>query len=451
MVDECLTRRTFLRGLGACATASLLGCAETRIVRGSDKRRPNVLVILPDDLGWSDVGYHDSPIRTPHIDRLARQGLRLEQHYVMPTCTPTRVGLMTGRYPSRFGVTAPAYGKIFEDDTLTLPAMLRRMAYHTAISGKWHMGSPPEETPRKYGFDESYGYFHGQIDPYTHHYKTGAASWHRNDELLDEQGHATDLITAEAIRVIETPRDKPFFLYVAYSVPHFPLSEPQHWLDLYPDTEPISRRWYAAAVSHMDDGIGRILDALDRTGQRDQTLMLLISDNGGQKSWHSASQYHGRYADKPHTVLGDNRPWRGWKGDVYEGGIRVPAVVHWPGHIAGGRCDTPIHVVDWMPTFAEMTGFEPGIDPQWDGRSVWNACCGHSGAGSERTMYWKTPNARALRQGDWKLILSGNAQKPQLYHLKKDPYEQADLAADEPARVTAMRNTLEHIGSKDRE
>jgi len=445
-----VTRRAFLQGLGGCAAAGLLGCAVSAGGDAPDKRPPNIVVILADDLGWADVGYHGSAIKTPHIDRLSRQGLRLDQHYVMPTCTPTRVGLITGRYPSRFGVTAPAYGKIFHDDTLTLPALLRRAGYHTAISGKWHMGSPPDETPRKYGFDESYGYFHGQIDPYTHHYKTGEASWHRNDEPVEEKGHATDLITAEAVRVIETPRREPFFLYVAYSVPHYPLDEPQRWLDLYPDVEPASRRWYAASVSHMDEGIGRILDALDRTGRREDTLVLFVSDNGGQKSWHSATQYHGRYADRPHTVLGDNRPWRGWKGDVYEGGIRVPAIIRWPGHLPGGRCDAPMHIVDWMPTLAAVVGVEPQGDLRWDGRNIWPALRGRSGAALERTLYWKTPNARALRQGDWKLIVYNNG-KAELYNLAQDPYEQTDLAADEPDRLTRLQQSLARISAGDRE
>ncbi|MBM4030057.1 MAG: sulfatase, partial [Planctomycetes bacterium] len=175
--------------------------------------RPNIVFILADDLGWADVGYHGSEIETPNLDGLAKEGVRFDQHYVMPTCTPTRVGFLTGRYPSRYGVTSPAYGNIFGDDTVTLAEALRRGGYTTSISGKWHMGSPPDWTPRRYGFDSSYGYFHGQIDPYLHDYKTGVPSWHRNDQYLQEKGHATDLITDEAVRIIESKHDKPFFLY----------------------------------------------------------------------------------------------------------------------------------------------------------------------------------------------------------------------------------------------
>jgi arylsulfatase A-like enzyme len=332
--------------------------------RGVGAKRPNIVFIIPDDMGWADVGYHGSEIETPSIDRLAEQSVRFRQHYVMPTCTPTRVGLMSGRYPSRFGVTSPAYGKIFDDDTITLPLALRNSGYTTHITGKWHMGSPPECTPRKYGFDSSYGYFHGQIDPYTHHYKTGVRSWHRNDRYVDEEGHATDLITDEAVRIIESGHDKPFFLYVAYSVPHFPLDEPDEWTSRYKRIKEPSRRLFAASVTHMDSGIGRIIDALERKRLRESTLVVFVSDNGGQKSWHSKSEYKGRYADKPHTVLGDNRPLRGWKGEVYEGGIRVPALANWPGVLKSGQTNAPVHIVDWMPTLC-------GEDSRFLRRTIW--------------------------------------------------------------------------------
>jgi len=256
---------------GALGAAVGPGACRGRQARRSDgkRNRPNIVFIIADDMGWADVGYHGSQIETPNIDRLAKEGVRFGQHYVMPTCTPTRVGLLTGRYPSRYGVTSPAYGKIFDDDTVTVAEALRRSGYRTSISGKWHMGSPPEWTPLKYGFDSSYGYFHGQIDPYTHHYKTGVRSWHRNDEYVEEEGHATDLITDEAVRVIESEHDKPFFLYVAYSVPHFPLDEPDQWTARYKERikEP-SRRWLAASITHMDHGIGRIVGHAGRVRQR---------------------------------------------------------------------------------------------------------------------------------------------------------------------------------------
>ncbi len=441
------TRRTFLK----CVSAGVLGLTSSRLCgqESAGASKPNVVFILADDMGWADVGYHNALIHTPHIDRLAKEGVCFRQHYVMPTCTPTRVGFMTGHYPSRYGVVAPAYGEIFRSDTVTLATALRDSGYSTHLSGKWHMGSPPQWTPLQYGFDSSYGYFHGQIDPYTHHYKTGARSWHRNDEYLDEQGHATDLITNEALRVIESRHDKPFFLYVAYSVPHYPLDEPEKWTSMYEGkiAEP-SRRWLAASITHMDDGIGRIVAALDRTRLRDNTLIVFVSDNGGQRTWRSESQYHGRYVDKPHTVLGDNKPLRGWKGDVYEGGIRVPALANWPGVLERGRCDAPIHIVDWMPTLCALAGYRAPRDLHWDGIDVWGSVQGT--ASPERSMYWKAPRFSAVRRGDWKLVIGNDGANAELYDLAADPYETHDLAAQQPQRVSAFKQLWANLATQDR-
>ena len=177
-----LNRREFMRVFAAGAAGLGLGGCHGGITKGTveQQNQPNIVFIIADDLGWRDIGYHGSEIQTPNLDRLAKEGRVFDQHYAMPTCTPTRVGLLSGRYPSRFGVLSPAYGKIYDDDTLTLPEALKHIGYTTHISGKWHMGSPPEFTPMKYGFTSSYGYFAGQIDHYTHHYKTGVKSWHRN-------------------------------------------------------------------------------------------------------------------------------------------------------------------------------------------------------------------------------------------------------------------------------
>jgi len=437
---------------GAMTYMSACGWSSERKAPNEEKRkRPNIIFVLADDLGWMDIGYHGSEIQTPNLDRLAGQSVRFERHYVMPTCTPTRVGLMTGRYPSRYGVVSPAYGKIFDDDTVTLAGALQRCGYHTSLSGKWHMGSPPECTPRKYGFDSSYGYFHGQIDPYTHYYKTGVRSWHRNDAYLDEEGHATDLITNEAVRVIESDHDKPFFLYVAYSVPHYPLDEPEEWTSVYKGKiENPSRRWYAASVTHMDAGIGQIVRAVNRKGIRDNTLIVFVSDNGGQRSWHDEKQYKGRYADKPHTVLGDNRPLRSWKGAVYEGGIRVPALANWPGVLEPRDLSASVHIVDWMPTLCKLAGYSPQRDLRWDGKNIWSLVSGRTDADKPRVFYWKTPNAFAIRLGDWKLITDKQHKKFELYNVVTDPYEKHDSAQDYPERVNELKRLLTEVSADDR-
>lgn len=429
------------------------GCKEESTQTTQPSAKPNIVVIIPDDLGWSDVGYNGSDVKTPNIDKLAESGVRLNQHYVMPTCTPTRVSLLTGQYPSRYGITGPDYGEVIDVGDPTLASVLGDNGYYTSIAGKWHMGSPPY-TPLKYGFQSTYGYFDGQIDPYTHEYKTeteltGRESWHRNDEYLDEEGHATDLITDEAVRVIEGERERPFFLYVAYSVPHFPLDEPEEWTSVYNDISLFpSRKWFAASVTHMDDGIGKIMEALDRTDQRENTLVLFISDNGGQKSWHSDTEYRGKYADKPHRVLGNNFPLRGWKGDLYEGGIRVPAVANWPGQLEPGSIDFPIHVSDWLPTLCNLTDSEQPINI--DGRNIWPILTGQKEVAGERSMYWKTGQAYSVRDGRWKLLVHRNNQKTELYDLENDFRETQDLSESNPEKTEELEELLEKFQEGDR-
>jgi arylsulfatase A-like enzyme len=433
------------------------GCQEKKpATTDNTPGKPNIIVIIPDDMGWSDIGYHGSVVKTPNLDKLAQTGVRLNQHYVMPTCTPTRVSLFTGKYPSRYGIMGPDYGEVIDLGDPTLASLLGDNGYYTALAGKWHMGSPPY-TPLKYGFQSSYGYFDGQIDPYTHEYKTETAltdrrSWHRNDEYLDEEGHVTDLLIDEAIRVIEGERERPFFLYLAHHVPHFPLEEPEEWhalydgMDLFP-----SRRLFAASVSHLDDGIGKIIDALERTGQRENTLIVFTSDNGGQFSWHSETEYRGKYANKPHNVLGNNYPLRGWKGDLYEGGIRVPAFANWPGRLEPGVIDFPVHVSDWLPTLCELTGAAMAEDLNPDGRSIWPLLTGEQQVAEERPIYWKIRSHYAVREGHWKLLLNRNSSKAELYDLENDFRETQDLSETHPDKTASLMELLEGFKAGDHE
>jgi arylsulfatase A-like enzyme len=419
--------------------------------------KPNILIIIADDLGWCDVGFHGSEIRTPNIDKLAKTGICFSQHYAMPTSTPTRVSLMTGKYPSRYGVISPDYGEVIDLGDPTLASILAENGYFTAISGKWHMGSPPY-TPLKYGFRSSYGYFHGQIDPYTHEYKTetdlaSRESWHRNDDYIVEEGHATDLITAEAIRVIKEKRDEPFFLYVAYSVPHTPLNEPEEWVSFYDELNiESSRKWFAASVSHMDDGIGKIMDTLEKTGKRKNTVVLFLSDNGGQHSWESKTEYRGKYADMPYTVLGNNFPLRGWKGELYEGGIRVPAIINWSEKLPAGVLKVPVHVSDWLPTICDLTGCGKNLHKlHLDGKNIWPLLIGKSEVEEERTFYWKTGKNFAVREGWWKLVIHRDSGKAELYDLRSDFRETHDLSEVNPEKVEHMIELLERFKKDDRE
>lgn len=425
--------------------------------KANPPKKPNILFILPDDLGWADVGYHGSDIKTPNIDKLAKAGKIMKQYYVMPTCTPTRVSLMTGKYPSRYGVLAPAYGEVIDLGDPNIASLLAENGYFTAIAGKWHMGSPPY-TPLKYGFQSSYGYFDGQIDPYTHEYKTETElterrSWHRNDEYLDESGkHVTDLITEEAIRIIDEKRENPFFLYVAHHVPHYPLSEPEKYLSMYAD-KPLmhpSRKLYAASVSHMDECIGQIIDALERTGQRENTLIIFASDNGGQKSWQSETEYRGTYADKPHLILGNNFPLRDWKGSLYEGGIRVPGFINWPGQLEPGIIDFPIHVSDWLPTLCQLAGSGKEIPDDVDGKDIWqNIVTGGKEDTHAHPMYWKIRGTHAVRQDNWKLLLHGE-DKIELYNLEEDFRESRNLKDQHPDKVAELMHLMKNFQEDDR-
>lgn len=406
--------------------------------------RPNVVFVISDDQGWADMGYHGSDVLTPNLDRLAAGGVRLNQNYVYPTCSPTRAAVLSGRNPSRFRIYGPIAGRsthALPTDIVTLPKALRERGYYTAISGKWHLGLRPEVGPLKYGFISSYGYLHGQCDPYTHLYKIGDPSWHRNDKLITEKGHATDLITDEAVRIIKESRSRPFFLYVAYSVPHYPLDEPAKWLDMYEGKiKDPSRRLFAASLTHMDDGIGRIIKALDEAGHREKTLFIYTSDNGGQKSWSSKTQYKGRYADKPHKVLGNNKPLRGWKGELYEGGVRVPALANWPGVLKPRGVETPVHVMDWLPTLVNLAGGEVNKKDKLEGVDIWPVLNGQP-LEKKRTLYWNTGGRYAVRHGDLKMIKHRDG-RIELFNLAKDPHEEKDLSRTQTAGVALMESLL---------
>ena len=423
----------------------LMAYAMSLTAFSQDKHPPNILMLVADDLGWRDVGYHGSEIRTPHIDKVAAAGVRLERHYVYPTCSPTRAGLLTGRNPSRFGIHAPIAGRseqTLPTGTPTLATVLKGRGYTTALFGKWHLGLRPEAGPRHYGFDRTYGYLHGQIDQYTHHYKNGDRSWHRNDVFVDQTGHATDLIANEAVSFLESRRKEPFFLWVAFSVPHFPLQEEDKWIAPYADSiKDRSRRLYAASVTHMDAAIGRIIEALEKNGQLSETVVLFLSDNGGQELYSSESDYEGKHG--PYPRLGDNRPLRGWKTDLYEGGIRAPAFVYWRGRLKPWRLQVPVSFLDWFPTFAHLAYSKTSADWKLEGRNLWPLLSAQSTSLPASTLYWNIDSATAVLKDDWKLMV--HQQRPaevELYHLAEDPTESSNQAVQNPAMVKELKSAL---------
>ena len=418
--------------------------------------KPNFIFIMADDLGWADVAFHGGNAPTPNLDKLAREGLELTQHHVAPVCSPTRTGLMTGRCWSRFGVTSPQNERALPWDTVTLPRALKSIGYDTAITGKWHLGSKPEWGPNHFGFDHSYGSLAGGVGPYDHHYKKGTFSetWHRNEKLLTEAGHVTDLITKEACEWLAARKDAPFFLYVPFTAVHLPVKEPAEWLDKVPaGIQGNVARHYAACIMHLDDAVGRIIAALEQTGQRDNTLLVFTSDNGGSTAENNGQTYPPD--DYPEGALpGNNLPLRDQKGSVYQGGIRVPCIASWPGKLAPGRHDAPVQIIDWMPTFCALAGFKPERDLKWDGVNLWPQLA--DGAQPPvRSLYTVAPGfrARSFRVGDFKLVLRPQKETEvvELYDLASDPNETTDLATRLPTKVAELRVALADYARADKD
>ena len=435
--------------------------------------QPNIVLIVADDLGWNDIGYHNKDIRTPNLDRMQREGVELDQCYVQPQCTPTRVALMTGRYPSRIGrhCCQASNARAFPRGTATLASELRRRGYDTGIFGKWHLGSKPEWGPKHYGFAYSYGSFAGAVGMYDHRYRLKspfAKTWHRNHEYCDDEGHATDIVTDEAIRWIRRRREGPFFCYVPYHAVHTPLVErDRRWLEANAHIEQKDRRLFAAAVSHMDDAIGRIVKALEEAQLRKDTILIFVSDNGAQVN-HRGGAYPP--PDPQLHNFSSNAPLRGQKTHVFEGGMRVPALVSWPGVLSARKVKTPMHAVDFLPTLVSLAGpgdarkqspaekttkqgaersqqdqtkaARSGLPAKLDGRNVWTFWTGQAtGYAEDRTLYWVWGGKRqrvALRHGRHKVLRNGARQAWKLFDLDADPYEKANLAKDKPELLAAM-------------
>lgn len=418
--------------------------------------RPNIVFIMADDLGWADVAFHGGNVATPHLDKLAKNGLELDQHYVAPVCSPTRAGLLTGRCWSRFGITTPTNELALPMETVTLPRALKSVGYSTCLIGKWHLGSRPKWGPNHFGFDHSYGSLAGGISPWNHRYKKGpySVTWHRNEELIEETGHVTDLLTDEAVEWIGSRDSSPFFLYVPYTAVHLPLKEPEKWLDQVPEaiTGDVPRH-YAACVMHLDHSVGRIVAALEKVGVRDNTLFIFTSDNGGSTVENNDLKYPDDNC--PNGKLpGNNHPLRGRKGDIYEGGTRVPTIVSWPDQIKPGRVKSPVQITDWMPTFCSLAGYEPEKELKWDGTDLTALLLNHEPL-PDRSLYAAGPRWRAvsLRHGNWKLIVRGKGdnKKIQLFNIANDPREKTNQAETEPERVADLLEKLREAARRDRD
>ncbi|MDH3582871.1 MAG: sulfatase-like hydrolase/transferase, partial [Phycisphaerae bacterium] len=424
---------------------------------------PNVVLILADDLGWADVGYHGGYIKTPHIDRLAREGVELDRFYVCPMCSPTRASLLTGRYAIRFGLSRaviPPWRRFGLDTAeTTLPQVLAKAGYrHRGIFGKWHLGHhEPKWHPIARGFTHFRGHYNGAIDYFTHE-REGQRDWHVDFEPTREDGYTTDLIADAAARFIEQHADEgPFLCYVPFNAPHSPFQALQKYLDRYAHLDAAARgkagggkrktkgpsreRILAAMISSMDDGIGHILAAIDRAGVRENTLIWFMSDNGGIKG-----------------VAKNNLPLRGDKLQVFEGGIRVPACVRWPAGFPGGRKLTaPMGCIDVLPTLMAAAGLREHGGKPLDGIDMLGVLRGQTPRVKRDLYFYHGQNGPekehlALITPKWKLVILGPdvSRNPAgspghqrlLFDIIGDPYEETDLSAKEPETVAAMTHRL---------
>lgn len=418
--------------------------------------RPNFVFIMADDLGWADVAFHSGSAPTPHLDMLLQEGCELTQHYVAPVCSPTRAGLLTGRCWSRFNVTTPTNSRGLPWDTMTLPQALKQVGYETCLAGKWHLGSMPEWGPNRFGFDHAYGSLAGGVSPWNHFYKKGpyTRTWHRNGELLDETGHVTDLLTSEAVGWIKSRGDAPFFLYVPYTAIHLPLKEPRQWVERAPTAiQGDVARHYAASIMHLDDAVGQIVAALEECNFKENTLLVFTSDNGGSLAENNDLKYPDDNCPNG-RLPGNNRPLRGNKGSLYEGGTRVPTIVSWPAMKLPPRISTPVQIVDWMPTFCHLAGYQSDRNLKWDGQDLSSGLTAQASIPS-RPLYTVGPSwrGRSLRFGDWKLIELGTGDKRtlELYNLANDESESTDLAASEPERVAQMLELMADVSISDKD
>jgi len=405
-------------------------------------RKPNIIIIMADDMGYEGLHCFGSDrFQTPHLDRLAEQGMRLTDfHSSGAVCSPTRAGLLTGRYQQRTGITAvinaqpkhPTHHLGLPANERTFAELLKPAGYATAIFGKWHLGYTPSYNPVHQGFDEFRGFVSGNVDYQSHYDQAGAYDWWDGVKKIEEPGYTTRLITRHALRFIEDHKDQPFCLYLAHAAIHYPNQGPDDPPVRGPHARPaveLSPTFEAvqAMTRALDDSVGAVYRKVRELGLAQDTFILFFSDNGGTRDNRST---------------GDRL--RGLKGSVYEGGHRVPAIAWWPGRIPPGtRSDALTISLDVFPTIAEVAGVALPEDRVIDGRSLLPVLT-QGAVIAERKLFWQYGRKLAMRDGPWKLVeVGGGKGRPQLFHLSRDLGERSDLATAEPDRVKAMRAELE--------
>ena len=431
--------------------------------------QPNILVMVADDLGWADVGYHGGDIDTPSLDLLAEQGVQLNRFYTTPICSPTRAALMTGRDPIRLGV---AYGVILPWDNIGvhpdehfMPQSFQGAGYQTAMVGKWHLGhAQMTYHPNNRGFDHFYGHLHTEVGFYPPFANQGGKDFQLNGVSIDDDGYETYLLADEASRYIrERDKNRPFFMYMPFIAPHTPLDAPEELQEKYKDIDtdlpparsrqtddtrrmatmmlqPSARPMYAAVVDAMDQAIGRVLQTLEEEGIADNTIVLFFSDNGG-----AAYSYGGA----------NNAPLRGGKGETFEGGIRVVSLLRWPAMLGSGQqFDQIMSVMDVFPTLAAAAGIEAGNTFELDGRNMWSAIAQGEAVPLEKPLMFASeiPIYGSFKftafDESWKLVQEVEQEQLSvtvtnyLFDISKDPNEYNNLASAYPEVVEQLSGAI---------
>ena len=393
-------------------------------------RKPNIVVILADDLGYADVGVHGCrDVPTPHVDSLAHNGVRLTDGYAThPGCSPSRAGLMSGRYQHRFGFEHNSGPERYAADNFGLPRSekslaerLKELGYATGMVGKWHIGFKPELTPPQRGFDFYFGFLSG-----AHTYLPDRPDNNPlllGSQVVEEKEYLTDAFGREAAAFIERSKEGPFFLYLAFNAVHSPLEATQQYEDRFPNVTNPKRRTYAGMLSAMDDAVGRVLGKIREHRLEQDTLVFFYSDNGGPT---------------PQTTS-RNDPLRGYKGQVLEGGIRVPFLIQWKGQLPAGKVyEQPVMAFDIHATALAAAGGEPPVDKPLDGVNLIPFLTGDRSDAPHDRLFWRAGEQWAVRMGDWKLVRP-RGEEPQLYDLNSDVGEARDLAAKQPAKLRELQ------------
>jgi arylsulfatase A-like enzyme len=445
------TRRDFLKVLGFTAgsliiTGSVFGKRRTL-------RKPNVILIFTDDQGTIDVNcYGSKDLYTSNLDRLAKEGTRFTQFYVgAPVCSPSRAALMTGRYPQRAGVpgnvsSQPGHTGM-PSEQITIAEMMKSADYSTGHVGKWHLGYTPETMPNGQGYDSSFGHMGGCIDNYSHFFYWSGPNrhdlWRNGREVWNDGEFFGDLMVDECKNFIDENKEKPFFLYWAINMPHYPLQGKEKWRKKYQHLD-APRRMYAAFISTMDEMVGKVIDHLDESGLREDTLIIYLSDHG-----HSVEQ-------RTFSGGGSSGDFRGHKFTLWEGGIRVPCIVSWPGRIPQNavRNQTAISI-DWMPTIAQYCGIKPP-EHKIDGKSIVSIIESPNAPSPHKVLHWQTSRGKhwAVREGNWKLVHNGPAtdykgrKLPKaedfLSNIAQDATETKNIAGSNPDMVNRLTNLHEN-------